>query len=70
MVGDLDLDAMPFVATSLNGAPMARHARLVAIHVHRVEVGIDKFALVKRHLHPRQIGMQVLIHSGERVYAP
>jgi hypothetical protein len=49
---------------------MARHARLVAIHVHRVEVGINKFALVKRHIHPRQIGMQVLIHSGEWVYAP
>jgi hypothetical protein len=46
-VHDLLLDFMPFVSSMLDDAPRVRNARLVAIHVNRVVVGIKKLALIK-----------------------
>jgi hypothetical protein len=62
------LYAMPLAARRLNDPPMGAHCLVAAYHHRLVEVWIDEFALVERHLDALPVRLEVLIRAGDAVH--
>jgi hypothetical protein len=68
VISDILLYVIPPAARRLHDPPMRGHGLLAADHHRLVEVGIDNFALVERHLDPLPICVIVLIGAGNAVH--
>ena len=60
--------AVPLAARRLDDPPMGAHCLLAAFHYRLVEVWIDEFALVERHLDPLPVRVVVLIGASDAVH--